>query len=275
MQQFGFVCFASMAAMPLLLRQINRLHACVMTRRQLGGDGRRARIGIVVPSVNTVMEPWAQRTVPPGVSILAARMFIPPATTPEAFIAMDRNEGRMAIRQLSSVFPDVVAYGCTASSIVQGIDYDAHLRREISDMCKVPATTAAHSILSAARTLGAAAVSIVSPYTKDVDEAEHRYFEDAGLKVTGGACLGISDGFALAEPEPDALYELGVRGCDARAEALVMTCLNTRSHTVIARLEQALGKPVITSTQATLWHALRLAGIQDRIGGYGKLLAEF
>src|SRR5205823_5304225 len=79
--------------------------------RCLEGDGRRARLGIVVPSVNTVMEPWAQRTVPEGVSVLAARMFIPPATTPEAFIEMDRNEGKTAIRQLSSVFPDVIAYG--------------------------------------------------------------------------------------------------------------------------------------------------------------------
>ena len=49
-----------------------------------------------------------------------------------------------------------------------------------------------------------------------------------------------------------------------------MTCLNTRSHTVIDRLEQTLGKPVITSTQATLWHALRLAGIEDHIRGYGS-----
>ena len=105
-----------------------------MTKRHLEGDGRRARLGIVVPSVNTVMEPWAQRTVPEGVSVLAARMFIPPATTPEAFVEMDRNEGKAAIRQLSSVFPDVIAYGCTASSIVQGLDYDFHLRAEIAEI---------------------------------------------------------------------------------------------------------------------------------------------
>jgi maleate isomerase len=202
-------------------------------------------------------------------------MFIPPATTPDAFIEMDRNEGRMAIRQLSSVHPDVVAYGCTASSIVQGLAYDRHLRDDIARTCKVPATTAAHAILRAVETLGVSTVSIVSPYTKEVDEAEHRYFKNAGLKVVGGACLGIADGFALAEPEPQALFELGQRGFDPRAGALIMTCLNTRSHTVIARLEQALGKPVVTSTQATLWHALRLAGIEDRIGGYGKLMAEF
>jgi len=243
-----------------------------MARRHLEGDGRRARIGIVVPSVNTVMEPWAQKVVPQGVSIFAARMFIPPATTPEAFIEMDRNEGKAAIRQLSSVFPDAIAYGCTASSIVQGLAYDAHLRTEIEHDYKVPSTTAAHAIVTAAVTLGARTVSIVSPYTPEVDEAEHRYFESAGLTVIGGACLGITDGFALAEPKPDRLFDLAMRGCDRRADALIMTCLNTRSHTVIERLESKLGKPVITSTQATLWHALRLAGITDPIAGYGQLL---
>ena len=243
-----------------------------MARRHLEGDGWRARIGIVVPSVNTVMEPWAQKVVPDGVSVFAARMFIPPATTPEAFIEMDRNEGKAAIRQLSSIFPDAIAYGCTASSIVQGLAYDAHLRAEIEQDYKTPSTTAAHAILTAAKALGVATVSIVSPYTPEVDEAEHRYFEGAGLKVVGGACLGITDGFALAEPTPDALFELGMRGFDKWADGLIMTCLNTRSHTVIDRLEQALGKPVITSTQATLWHTLRLAGIDDRIAGYGRLL---
>ena len=243
-----------------------------MARRQLEGDGWRARIGIVVPSVNTVMEPWAQKVAPEGVSIFAARMFIPPATTPEAFIEMDRNEGKAAIRQLSSIFPDAIAYGCTASSIVQGLSYDADLRAEIERDYKTPSTTAAHAIVTAARALGMATVSIVSPYTKELDEAEHRYFAGAGLTVVGGACLGITDGFALAEPEPDVLFDLGMRGFDPRADGLILTCLNTRSHTVIDRLEQRLGKPVVTSTQATLWHALRLAGIDDRIRGYGRLL---
>ncbi len=50
----------------------------------LDGDGWRARIGIVVPSVNTVMEPWAMRVVPEGVSLHFSRMFIPPAVNAEA-----------------------------------------------------------------------------------------------------------------------------------------------------------------------------------------------
>jgi len=242
-----------------------------MARVELNGDGWRARIGIALPSVNTVMEPWASRVVPSGVSVFAARMFLPPDTTAEALIEMDRRDGHAAIRQLSSVFPDVIAYGCTASSIVQGVAYDAHLRAEIAETYGAPATTAAHAIVTAAAALGVRRVSIVSPYPAAVDAMEHQYFASAGLEVKGGAFLGISDGFRLAEPEPRTLFDLGMRGMDADAEALVISCLNTRSHTVIAALEQALGRPVITSTQATLWHAMRLAGVKDAVAGGGRL----
>jgi maleate isomerase len=240
----------------------------------LDGDGWRARIGIVVPSVNTVMEPWANRVAPKGVSLHFSRMFLPPAMSAAALIEMDHTEGKAAIRQLSSVRPHAIAYGCTASSIVQGLKYDAQLREEIGDEHRTPATTAAHAILTALKTLGAKSVSIVSPYTKEVDDAEHRYFMSAGLEVVGGGYLGINDGFRLAEPSPGALFQLGQSGCDPRADALVFSCLNTRSHEVVPALEQALGKPVITSTQATLWHALRLAGIKDEIQGLGRLLVD-
>ena len=246
----------------------------MMSKPFLDGDGRRARIGIVVPSVNTVMEPWAARAVPEGVSLHFSRMYLPAATTADTLIEMDRTDGKSALRQLSSVLPHVIAYGCTASSIVQGLDYDAHLRAEIAEGYAVPATTAAHAIVTALKTLGARNVSIVSPYSAKVDAAEHAYFTAAGFDVAGGAFLGIVDGFKLAEPSPDTLFDLGRRGMDAGADALVISCLNTRSHTVIERLEQALGKPVVTSTQATLWHALRLAGIDDPIPGYGRLLVS-
>jgi maleate isomerase len=238
----------------------------------LGGEGWRARIGIVVPSVNTVMEPWAQRTVPAGVSVHFSRMFIPDLTTAQTLIEMDRREGMAGVRQLASIRPHAVAYGCTASSVVQGLDYDGHLRAEMEKVCKAPATTAAHAIVQAARTLGVKGVCLVSPYTREVDAAEHRFFETAGFEVLGGARLDISDGFRLADPEPASLFRLGLDGWNGSADALIISCLNTRSHTVIAALEQTIGKPVISSTQATLWHALRLAGIKDRLPGYGRLL---
>jgi len=40
----------------------------------------------------------------------------------------------------------------------------------------------------------------------------------------------------------------------------------------IETLENDVNKPVITSNQATLWKLLRLAKINDKIKGFGKLL---
>ena len=236
-------------------------------------EDRRGRIGLVVPSINTVMEAWAARALPAGISLHTARMQIDGALTPERIREMDRTDGLRAIRQVATCRPSVLAYGCTASSIVQGLAYDAHLRDEISSITGGPATTAAHAILTAVKALGAGRVSAVSPYTAEVDAAEHKYFEAAGLEVLGGACLGITDNFRLAEPTPETLFKLGCDGFDKRAEALIITCLNTRSHTVIAALEEKLGVPVVTSTQATLWHAMRLAGFRDHLPDLGRLFS--
>jgi maleate isomerase len=237
--------------------------------------GWRARIGVVVPSVNTVVEPWFSASCPPGVTVHASRMFLDNALTREAIIRMDQDEGMRAVRQLTSCRPHCVAYCCTASSIVQGLEYDLQLQREVGHAAGVPATTATQSILEALRVLGAKRVAMASPYAEEIDRAEHVFFETAGIEVASSACLGIKGGFELANPTPDEIRELALRAWTPGAEALLITCLNLWSHTVIEQLEHELGVPVITSTQATFWKALRMAGIEDRIPCYGRLLAAY
>jgi maleate isomerase len=241
-------------------------------------DGRiggwRARIGVVVPSVNTVVEPWFSAQSPPGVTVHAARMFLDNALTPAAIIRMDQEEGMRAVRQLTSCRPSCVAYCCTASSIVQGLQYDLHLQDEVRHAAGVPATTATQSILEALHLLGVKRVAMASPYTDEIDRAEHAFFEAAGIEVASSACLGIKGGFELADPTPGEIRELALRAWTPGAQALLITCLNLWSHTVIDALESELGVPVITSTQATFWKALRMAGIEDRMPRLGRLLAE-
>jgi maleate isomerase len=47
-----------------------------------------------------------------------------------------------------------------------------------------------------------------------------------------------------------------------------------RSLEVIEDLERDLGKPVVTSNQAAVWHSLRQLGIKDEIAGYGALMRQ-
>jgi len=187
---------------------------------------------------------------------------------------MDRKDGERAIRQIASCRLHVIAYGCTASSIVQGHAFDELLRSEIRHIAGVPATTATDSIFAACRALGLRRVTAISPYTEAVDAAEHRFFAEGGIETVAGAHLDIAEGFRLAEPEPDAILDLALRAWDPQSDGLIAACLNFRSHPIIDAIEARIGKLVVTSTQAVLWHLLRLAGVASPIHGFGRLLRE-
>jgi len=68
------------------------------------------RLGIIVPSVNIVVEEWYPRVVPDGVSVHFARMLIADGSSPEKIIAMDREDGMRAIKQIASCRPDAVVH---------------------------------------------------------------------------------------------------------------------------------------------------------------------
>ena len=58
------------------------------------------------------------------------------------------------------------------------------------------------------------------------------------------------------------------------AEAILISGTGLPTVGIVERLEQDLGKPVVTSQTATLWHALRALGIKDPVRGYGRLLTD-
>jgi maleate isomerase len=234
----------------------------------------RVRLGVIVPSVNIVVEEWYPRVVPDRVSVHFARMLIADGSSPEKIIAMDREDGMRAIGQIAGCRPHAVAYGCTASSIIQGHAFDERLRREIRHIAGVPATTATDSIFAACGALGLKRVTAISPYIEAVEAAEHRFFAEGGIEIVAAAHLGITDGFRLAEPEPDAILDLALGAWDPQSDGLIAACLNFRSHAIIDTLEARIGKPVVTSTQAVLWRLLRIAGIDTQIRGFGRLLRD-
>jgi maleate isomerase len=231
------------------------------------------RLGVIVPSVNTVVEPWFSRVLPSSVSVHASRMLLADDVTPAALKQMDHEEGLPAARRLASCRPHAIAYCCTASSIVQGPVYDETLGRQLQEATGIPTFTAVGAIVESLRALGARRISMASPYTDAIDHAELEYLSSVGFEVNGSANLGISDGFALAAPTGADIYELARRAWRDGSDALLISCLNMNSQLVVQQLEKELGMPVVTSTTAALWKLLRTAGVSMQIQGYGRLLA--
>ncbi len=230
------------------------------------------RLGVILPSVNTVVEPWFSAVLPTGVALHATRMLLAGCVTPEALRHMDHEEGMAAAERIASCRPHALAYCCTASSIVQGPAYDAQLCDALEQRSGCPSFTAVRAIVEALRSSGANRIAIASPYTDAIDHAERLYFEEVGFEVVGTANLGISDGFALASPTPADMYRLAHRAWRKEADALVISCLNMNSQQVAGLLEAELGLPVVTSTTATLWMLLGRAGLTADLDGYGRLL---
>jgi maleate isomerase len=57
------------------------------------------------------------------------------------------------------------------------------------------------------------------------------------------------------------------------ADAVMLACGNWSTFGIIDRLERDLGKPVLTTNQVSLWHALKMMGMRP-LGGLGVLLRE-
>lgn len=80
------------------------------------------------------------------------------------------------------------------------------------------------------------------------------------------------DNYGQGELDQQAVHDLGLVADHPKAEALILSCTDVRSVETIARLEKAVGKPVISSNQAMIFQAMQLAGIREPMTGFGQLL---
>lgn len=227
-----------------------------------------ASIGLIVPTTNTVNAAEWKR-IAPSFRFPLVRMGLH-AHGDEALYA----DLRKAMERLKPERPDVIAYACTAGSMVQPLDSLAEFIERASGTKGV---ATAPALVHACRALGLERIALATPYHDALNEHEKAFFADNGIEVVSMKGLGIGAGGAheyvqIARVPKDRVYE-HCRSVDRpRAEGMVISCTDFPSLEAIARLETELAKPVISSNTATLWHALRTAGLPHRFAGFGRLL---
>lgn len=237
--------------------------------------GWRAKIGLIVPPTNTVNEAEWGRMAPEGVTIHVTRMALHTDTSsPEGEQRLYADIER-ATRDLAQAGLDAIAYGCTAGSMVMPL---GRLTDFMAGVAGVPCVATAPSLVHACRALGAERVALATPYHDALNEHERRFLAQNGIEVVALKGLGIGAGgpheyvrIARVPKDEVAAHARSV-DCPA-AQALVVSCTDFATLEAIPALERALGKPVVTSNQATFWAALRAAGVDDRLEAGGRLLA--
>lgn len=223
--------------------------------------GWRYRIGLIVPSCNTVMEPEFFSCCPNGVSIHISRLPIQNVTEKE-LIAMSE-ELRECAQLLKDAKVDIIVYGCTSGSLIKGKDYNKEIEDKIRRETDIPVITTATAVLDALKAKGIKKVAVATPYTKEINEKEKKFLVKNGFEVSEIRGLGIKSGFEIGLQESSKAYELSrnLIKNNPEVDGLFISCTNFRTFEIIVPLSYDIRKPVITSNQATLWRALQKGGV--------------
>lgn len=135
-------------------------------------------------------------------------------------------------------------------------------------------TTGAHAAVSALQIYGARKIGIITPYQAVGDQQVVDFFQEAGFTVHAIKGLRCDSATSIAEVGPDVIKS-AFREVDAEdVDALFQAGTNLAAAGVAAEMERELGKPVVAVNTATVWHAYRTNGIEDKVEGFGSLLAE-
>jgi arylmalonate decarboxylase len=211
---------------------------------------------------------------PKGVSFHSTKLLLLGKATQESYTRMERDTERAA-EELATAEVDAIMWACTSGSVVMPPEA---IEEKIARIAGCPAATTITAVVAALKALGVKRVALGTPYVSFINETEIEFLEKAGFEVVSmyGLELGESqeERRGIGRVPPQSLHRFARHLDNGRAEAIFISCTNVAGVDEIAQVEAERGKPVITSNLATFWHALRLTGINDRIEGFGRLLAE-
>jgi maleate isomerase len=233
----------------------------------------QARIGMIVPSLNTIAEDDCRRFLPAEVGYHVHRVRL---RRRDGRVSMDGllqawREAEDEAGLLADLRPTAVLFNCTGASVAHGPRDDSLLARRMSQSLGLPSTNTMLAIKQALKAVGATAIVHVCPFADEFSEIERASLADAGLRIVRSVGLGFTDARAAAQMTPEDVAEIALKHDTPEADALLLSCANVRAFEAVAALEARLGKPVITSNQAALWAALRLAGWTEPVDGGGRL----
>ena len=242
--------------------------------------GFRKRIGIVVPSTNTTVQPECDILRVRGVTCHTGRVTIKerPLNTEEAFnehMQMMRDGLGTAIDQIMTGGLDHLIMGIALESFWGGVGQADKLQVELTQRAGVGVTIGSIAAVTALKKFNARKIAVLTPHQPRGDEMVRAYLVEAGFEVVRLKGLKCATPRMIAQVPlqdiRDSLRELNGPDIDALLQA--GTALPTVG--VAAEAERWFGKPVLATNTVSYWEALRRCGIEDRVYGFGRILEEF
>ncbi|HEU0128158.1 MAG TPA: Asp/Glu racemase [Pseudonocardiaceae bacterium] len=219
-------------------------------------------IGMVAP-FDFALDRELWRWVPDDVSLYLTRLpYVPvPMTVEMATAISDVAAVHRATQDVLTPEPLVVAYACTSGSFIEGVAGERVLVQTMRAAGAPAAVTTSGALTDALHLLGIKRLAIATPYIDPVTDRLVSYLGECGVEAISSVGLGmLSHIWRVSYSEVVRI----VRSVDRKdAEAMFISCTNLPTYDIIEPLERALGKPVLTANQVTMWGALRAMGVES------------
>lgn len=240
--------------------------------------GYRLKVGVVVPSTNTTVQPETDALRLPGVTYHVGRIPISDKKiSADSFldhVAAMRAGVETASDQVMTAGVEALIMGVALECFWGGLAGSTDLRTRLETRCGVPVILGSEAVRAGLDAFGARRIAVLTPHMPQGDDQVRAWLEEAGFEVLRLTGLKCDSPRAIAQV-PEARIRAELKELDGRdVEALVQVGTNLAGAAVCAEAERWLGKPAISINSVSAWAALRGAGLQDRIPGRGRIFEE-
>ncbi len=229
------------------------------------------RIGLLLPSSSSVQELDIGRALPDGITLHVARMRLNNVDADSTLRVVQEIESES--QKLADVDVDVIIFPATAPSSRNGPGYDQELIERIKAASGKPATTASTALLEALQALSVKQIVLGAPWSASVNRTVAAFLEANGVEVLAQEALGLVRNLEIGLLDAQTALDVGRRVNRPDADAVMLACGNWSTFAIIDQLERDLGKPVLTTNQVSLWHALKMMDAKP-LDGLGVLLRQ-
>lgn len=223
--------------------------------------GRHApqRLGILLPSSNTVVEPEAARLIPRNgpITLHFSRFRMTVVSGSQTSLDQFAPSTMLSAAQLlADARVDLIAWAGTSASWL-GFERDLQLVSEIETTCQTPAVTSVIAINRRLTELGARSIGLVTPYVGDLESRIVANYASIGISTCAKTRLDLTENTAYANVAPRRIADLCRDVAGAKPAAIVVMCTNLRGGPVAGALTRELGIPVLDSVVETVRYCVR------------------
>lgn len=238
---------------------------------------KRALLGMLTPSSNTVLEPVTAAILAgvPDVTAHFGRFRVTEISMNSCALGQFDNEAILAAAGLlADAKVNVISWNGTSSGWL-GFDADVRLCEEIQARTGIPANTSVLALNEIFEITGVKRFGLVTPYLDEIQEKIVANYAKAGFECVGEQHLKDRGNFSFSEYTEERIADLIRTVAKSKPQAISVFCTNMRGAPVVERLEKELGIPIYDTVATSVWKSMKMAGADPRrVKGWGRLFTE-